>query len=401
MPRRRAALLATETSTGRGHVVNLTTMARALAGRFVLDAVTPDRPWQEDLLPFCRQVLMGPTLKHDVNTYLNYCHQPFNPVTLGDLLVLYGFREKQELARQIRWWQDVMWRQKTELLVADFAPCAMFAARSLGIPVVNTGMAVTVPPTGMKRFAPILEEDGPKPQINEFETVLAINEALCSVGVPEISSLPDVFQSDVRLPCSFPFWDPYMCWRDGPYQSPLRKLPPESDGRGPEIFLYLSDHVMHAEALLEALGSLRLPVRAVSAGRHSEEIARLKQFDFIVEQRQVAMEDIVKKTRLILCAGQAGTCALALLSGIPLIAFPQYKEQIANARGAEHRGGAKVFTYANWGLSLSAAELAREISHVYRNENYHDHTRKLASQLRNTVPSDTVLSAQREMARVM
>ncbi len=398
---RRRALLATETKTGRGHIINLTNFARALVTKYSLDAVTPETTAQKELLPFCQQVFNGPRLEHHYDEYQKLHDGAFSPVTMGDLLALYGFCDADFTRKRIKWWQDFLWLNKTELLVADFAPFALLAARSLKIKTANVGMAMTVPPPGMQRFSPILEGDGPKPQIPEEKILSCLNKAIAPLGVPEIDNLPDVFKSDLRFACSFPFWDPYVFWRDEHYFRPIATPIPASNRNGKQIFAYLSEHVSNFKVVIDALGQTNMPVRIIVNHDQRWTPNNIEYRNIRIDRRELPPSEIIKESRLIICAGQAGISALALFAGIPFLAIPHLKEQVNNARGAERLGVTKNIIANELGKTYSVAELGKLISDMYRDQNYQQRAEYQALKLRSRFPTDTVDSIRRHMSRLL
>jgi UDP:flavonoid glycosyltransferase YjiC (YdhE family) len=397
---RRHALLATETKTGRGHITTLTSFARALLPKYRLDAVTPETTAQKELLPFCRQVFNGPRLEHHYEEYKELHDGKFSPVTMGDLLALYGFCNADFTRKRIKWWQDFLWLNKTELLVADFAPFALLAARSLNIKTANVGMAMSVPPLGMQRFSPILEGDGPKPQIPEENILSCLNKTIAPLGVSEMDTLPEVFKSDLRLACSFPFWDPYAFWRDEQYFMPIATptTPPERDGK--QIFVYLSEHVSNLKIVIDALGQTKIPVRLIINHDQQWRPDNIEYKNIRIERRAIPPSEIIKDSRLIVCAGQSGISALALFAGIPFLTIPRLKEQVNNARGAARLGVSKYVNADDLEKTFSVAELSKLISEMYRDQNYHQRAAHQALKLRSKFPTDTTDSIRKHMSRL-
>jgi UDP:flavonoid glycosyltransferase YjiC (YdhE family) len=394
------ALLVTETKTGRGHVTNLVNFARALLPKYRLDAAIPESEVQKELLPYCRKVFNGPRLEHYLSDYQKLHDAGFSPVTLGDLLALYGFCNKDFIQNRFKWWQDFLWLNKTELVVADFAPFAQLAAQSLGVKTANVGMAMTVPPPGMQRFSPILEGDGPKPQIPEEKILDCINKTLVPLGMPELENLPDVFKCDLRFACSLPFWDPYVFWRNEPYFMPFSSppLPNRRDGR--QIFVYLSEHVSQLKVVMDALGQTKLPVRLIINQDQQWKPENITYNNIRIERRLIPPSEIANQARMIICAGQAGISALALFSGIPFLALPQLKEQVNNAHGAARLGVSKNINANDLGRNCSVWDLSELISDMYRDPNYQQRAAHQALQLRSRFPSDTGDAIRRHMSRL-
>ncbi|WP_020185968.1 hypothetical protein [Methylopila sp. 73B] len=336
----RRALLAWEGGAGRGHVVTLKTVAEALGDRFVFDAALCRMEHAAELEPVCELVFPGGALRP------RDAHRrgpgAVHTATWGEFLGDLGFRDEAFLTRQIAWWQEVIRCRRIALVVGDFAPCALMAARSLGVPAVAIGVGYSCPPPDMPAF-PIFMPEHAERLYDERDIVAAVNRAATPLGVPEIDRLPAVYASDDQLARTLPMLDPYDGLRTRPLLPPVADLPTApSDGSGEEIFVYFSTTERDDPALMEALEDLGAPTRAFIPGLDAAVAGRLAARGVTVEAAPVPVDAIARRTRLLLSAGQHGILCLGLGAGLPQVAAPQHLEQGYHARRAAEAGVMKV-----------------------------------------------------------
>ncbi|GLK81459.1 glycosyltransferase [Methylopila turkensis] len=335
----RRALLAWEGGGGRGHLVTLKTVAEALSDRFEFDAALCRMDHAGEIEALCEQVFPA--------AYLWLRDEPRRSsgvgcATWGEYLGDIGFRDQAFLARQIAWWQEVIRVREISLVIGDFAPCALLAARGLGVPACGVGTGYSCPPAAMAEF-PVLLGSHPKRIYDEAEMLAAVNAAATPLGVPEFDRLPAIYDCDDQLVRTLPMLDPYVAHREGDLLPPVADVPGGiSDGAGEEVFVYFSTTERANPALMEALEDLGAPTRLFMPNIAEDLAARLAARGVIVERAPVPVDLIARRSRLILHAGQHGILCLGLACGLPQVAVPQHMEQLYHARRAEEAGVLRV-----------------------------------------------------------
>jgi UDP:flavonoid glycosyltransferase YjiC (YdhE family) len=375
------ALLAWEGGSGRGHVVPLRTIAEAVSDRFTFDAALCKLEHKNELAAFCEPV-QGPWLPYSGE----YRKSQGNPAaaTWGEFLADIGFRRPEILRESIGWWQGVMRECDISLVIGDHAPCALLAARGLGIPSVAIGGGYWLPPSNMKTF-PVLLPRYSRFLYDEAETVDIINSVVPEFGIPKLQRLPEVYAASDQLVFSLDMLDPYIEWRTQPALPPIIGGAVEPAPGGDEIFIYFSTTEKSDPRLMEAIGNLGVPVRAFIPGIDDNAAENLTRRGVIVERSAVPVDLIAKRSRLMVNAAQHGTLCLGLGAGLPQVAVPQQREQVYNAEAAERRGvlvnvekrdrDAERFrsivldAYEDAGMARRAADLAEELRpHFQQNQ---------------------------------
>ena len=328
------ALLAWEGGAGRGHVVSLRTVAEAVRDRFSFDAALCRLDFKDELSGLCNPV-QGPWLPIS----REYRKARGNPVTStwGEFMGDIGFRRPEILRESIGWWQGVMRQCDISLVIADCAPCALMAARGLGIPSVSIGTGYLAPPPNMESF-PILLPRYSTRIYDEAEIVDMINSVVPEFGVPKLERLPEVYACNDQLVFTLEMLDPYTDWRTQPLLPPIIGGIAEPTSGGDEIFIYFSTTEKSNPGLMEAIGNLEVPVRAFIPGIDDQAAEALTRRGIHVERSPVPVDLVARRSRLMVNAAQHGTLCLGLASGLPHVSVPQYREHEYYAKTVEGRG---------------------------------------------------------------
>lgn len=328
------ALLAWEHGSGRGHVVPLRTVAEAVSDRFTFDAALCRLDFKSELVGLCDAV-QGPWMPF----FGEHRKARGNPVTStwGELMGDIGFRRPEILRESIGWWQGVMRECDISLVIADNAPCALLAAKGLGIPSVAIGSGYWVPPPNMTTFPVLLPRHSTRIH-DEAEIVDTINSVMPEFGIPKLERLPEVYACSDQLVFTLEMLDPYVEWRSQPLLPPIigGEVEPASDGD--EVFVYFSTSEKSDPGLMEAIGSLGVPVRAFMPGLDEEIAEDLTRRGVHVERSPVPVHLVARRSRLLVNAAQHGTLCMGLAAGLPQVSVPQQREQQYNAEAAAGRG---------------------------------------------------------------
>ena len=150
-------------------MTTLKVFAEALGPSFTYDAALTRLDHASDLAPLCDQVFRGASLRPRPALMAARAGRPIG--NWAEWLAVLGFASQEFLATQIEWWVRTIQARCSGLVVAEFAPCAMLAARALSVPVISIGQGHSTPPAGMAAYP---AEHGP-------QSVLYDERALTSV----------------------------------------------------------------------------------------------------------------------------------------------------------------------------------------------------------------------------
>jgi UDP:flavonoid glycosyltransferase YjiC (YdhE family) len=387
------ALLAWESGSGRGHVVTLKTVAEALSNRFTFDAALCDLTFKDELAGLCDPV-QGPWLPYSDE----YRKARGNPLisTWGEFLGDTSLRDPDILRQSIGWWQTVMLECDISLVIADCAPCAMLAARGLRIPTVAVGTGYLLPPPHLDSF-PVLQPRYTVRIHEEAEILDAVNSVLPEFGVPALDRLPGIYTCSDQLAFTVEMLDPYTAWRSEPLLPPIMggAFAPASGGE--EIFVYFSTSEKSEHGLIEALGTLGVPVRAFIPGLEESVAEDLTRRGVHVERAPVPIDLVSNRSRLLVNAAQHGTVCFGLAAGLPQVSVPQHREQRYNAETLQDHGALKRVRHADRG-----AERFRSIVlDAYEDAAMAKRARDLAQELRPAFEANQRKMIRRRIADAM
>jgi hypothetical protein len=371
-------LLANEFGRGRGHLVKLRDVAQGLGPRFTYDAALCQRGHDDVFAGIGAAIYDGPALNYD--TRARKAAGAYPTATWGEFLGDLGFSDPDRVAQIVAWWRQVMISRDIAAVVADYAPLALVAARSLEIPSISIGQGYGMPPWNMERF-PSLDDRANICLHDESDLLANVNTALRPYGTVQLETLPEVYWADLTILRTFPMLDFYAQWRTGEYYPPPADFGDDLASSGTEVFIYYAQQELSNPALFDAILTLPYPRRAYLPNVAPEIAQSLRESGVIIEDAPVQANLIARRSRLVLNAGQHGTLALALLSGLPQVCVCFHMEQTWHAQAAQRAGVAQMLP--STGLTPEAVIAA--IRGVYEDDTAAQRARQTALALRADV----------------
>ncbi len=367
-------LLAWEGGAGRGHVVTLKVMAEALGSTHRYEAALCRMDHAAELASLCDVVYpcAGLFLHTGPRKAKGWPRTASWADFLGDL----GFAFPDRLRIQLDWWRDLLRSRRIDLLIADFAPISLLAARILGIPSVCVGTGYSAPPPGLPHF-PVLMPQHAELVHRESDLLANVNAALSRDNSAPIEHFSDIYDASVSMPRTIRQLDPYDGHRSQPLLPPLNEALPRNIPPGDEVFVYFSTRETGYPPLVDALRALGLPTRAYLPGAHPSIAARLESSGIRIETKPVPVELIAARSRIFLNAGQHGSLCMGLGLGLPQLAFPQHLEHEYHARRVASLGVLDMVPYREW----TAEQIKTAVQALYRDDARLDLARQLADAL--------------------
>lgn len=389
-------LLANEFGAGRGHLVTLTRLAQAFGPGFAFDGALGRMEHANELAPLGAEVFPGPLLVYDSARRTG--ENAVQSATWGEFLGDLGFDDVARLREIVAWWRHVLASRHVAAVLADYAPLALMAARSLGIPTVATGTGYGLPPPEMGAF-PFLNPGVTRRLHDEARLLANVNQVAREIGLPPLTGLPEVYRADLPLIRTLPMLDPYAAYRRDPvYLPPVTDISPVLAGGGDEVFIYFSTIEFDRPGVVEALEALPMPRRAYLPAPPPGVAERLAASGVVLETRPVPVAEIARRSRLLVNAGQHGILSLGLYAGLPQVCLTQHLEQLFHARKAETAGVAVALTPTPSGV----AALAPSITAAYGDVGMAARAQGLAQRLRADLaeaPEETLKRAVAPLRR--
>jgi UDP:flavonoid glycosyltransferase YjiC (YdhE family) len=271
---------------------------------------------------------------------------PPDEASLAEVLLGCGYIDAGAVAGLVDGWRALFGALRPDLVVCDYAPSAVLAARSLGLRSASVGLGYYMPPAGQP--LPPFRDWEPAPrqrlQAAEARVLASANAVLARHGARPLAHAAELLLGDAPLLCTWPELDHYARpepgarWYGPNLSPPAGEAPAWPEGAGPRVFAYVRGvHPGHA-AMLQALADegcrtlCYLP--DVVAGKLAPVASPLVRY----ARAPVALAAALAEAQLAVSHGGEGTVAQALLAGVPQLLMPHTAETFLAARRVHQLG---------------------------------------------------------------
>jgi UDP:flavonoid glycosyltransferase YjiC (YdhE family) len=280
------------------------------------------------------------------------------PISFSDMLLREGYDDSAGLLGSLHGWVGLVRLAAPAVIVHDYAPTALLAARVTGVPAMVLGSGFMVPPpvTPTPGFWPAASVPAQALQEADARLVARINAALAAFGAPAIASLVDVYAQGGQYLTTFEELDPFGPRPGARYFGPMFALGKQSGvdwtttGK-PRIFAYLRPEVPGCENLLEALQAGNAEVVCAMPGLPQAWVARFDRLRFV--PGAVDMDRLLPGADLAITNG-SGTIPSCLLAGVPVLVLPHFVEQYLAGMRLQNLGAGLVVQGARTTVGLAA-----------------------------------------------
>jgi hypothetical protein len=330
----RRVLFAWELGGGYGHIRRMLPIADGLAE--LGHAVTLAVP---DVGAARRQIGRSPHPLVPAPVWRGAAAPGFTASSYAQVLEQAGYADPASLHTLLGDWLDRFAAVWPDVIVADFAPTAMLAARIAGLPIVALGNGYTLPPrrSPLPFMRPWAVSPGADPDpagaTAEAAVLAEINTALGLRGVPPLPALEALFEAQATFLCSFAELDHYEDRGEADYYGAIYddrtgQPPMWPGGPGERVFGYLNAQHRPVAPLIDALDRLGLPsVLHVTGLPSSTDAAALSRPSVRVTSAPVQVAAALEGCDIVVCQG-IGTIAAALVAARPVLVMPAYVEQM-------------------------------------------------------------------------
>lgn len=333
-----SVLYAWEFGANLGHVGTFLPVAKELRerGSIVHWAVTQPRQAARLLPQAGFDWLQAPTLLEQ--------QREGPPLNYADILLRFGYGQSIDLLGLVVAWRELLRLTKASVLLADHAPTAILAARTLNIPVMLFGSGFFTPPPvhPTPNMRPWVMVPAEQLDARDNLALASINEVLEHFNMQALSSLAQLFAVAEDSLLSFPELDHY------PQRGPARywgMLPAavaaDSDWpatAGPRVFSYLRPETPQVEAALQALHGLSGSILIYAPGLPSELVQRYAAPHLSFSQHPVDLNKVARQANAGLTYASPAATVAFLMAGKPVLMIPGHLEQFLFARRVEEIG---------------------------------------------------------------
>lgn len=332
-----------ELGAGLGHVGAFLPLARALRarGHAVSCAVNSTAAAARLLDPDGFAWLQAPTCPEQ--------RRDGPPLSYADILLRFGYASAADLYGLAVAWRELLRLTGAECMLADHAPTALLAARSLGLPTVLYSSGFCVPPPRAPTPAMRDWQPAPAPQLLALEKLACdnVNHVLARFGRPGIDGIHRLFEVAEDTLLGFPELDHY------PDRGPARywgNLPDAGVGASPawpqapgkKLFAYLRRECRHHEAVLAALQQLGLPAIVFFPHAPDELLQRFAAPHLAFSRTPVDLAAAAEAAAAAITYASLSTTTRFLLAGKPILLLPWHLEQFMMARRGAAMGAGLV-----------------------------------------------------------
>lgn len=261
------------------------------------------------------------------------------PLSYADILLRFGYADAAGLRARVADWRAQMQAGDAQIVLADFAPTALLAARTLGLPAMlySSGFCVPPPVSPAPNLRPWLDVPPARLRALEDAALAAINAVLAAHGRPALDALWQLFAVAEDTLLGFPELDHCAARGAARYWGGVPDAgggvpPPWPDLPGPRLFAYLRRACAHHEAALAALHELALPTVVFFPDLTAELAARFAAPHLVFSRPPLDLGATARAATAAITYAGMSTATRILLAGKPQLLLPGHLEQYLLAR---------------------------------------------------------------------
>lgn len=267
------------------------------------------------------------------------------PLSYADILLRFGYARGEALLGLVVAWRELLRLTSARVVLADHAPTAILAARTLGIPVVLFSSGFCVPPRQqpLPNMRPWLALPPGHLEHLENQALTSINAVLEHFVQPPLKAIAQLFEVAEDALIGFPELDHYASRGPARYWG---NLPDAGVGESPvwpalpgkRIFAYLRAESRHHEAALAALFELGQPGIVYFPDAPPALIKRYAAPHLHFSSAPLDLAQTAREADAAMTYASMSATTNFLLMGKPLLLLPGHLEQFLLARRVEEMG---------------------------------------------------------------
>jgi UDP:flavonoid glycosyltransferase YjiC (YdhE family) len=255
-------------------------------------------------------------------------------ISHAEILGLRGYLDYHRLKGCLLAWRALFEALSPDLLVADYAPTAIIAAKLSQLPSVAIGDGFVIPPD--RDPLPSLQpwRNIPQAVLRSSENAVrdSLNILLREFEQPPIARLAQVFQGDTNLLCTLPELDHFGERRNLSYQgvhetTVSNQIPQWPKGSGAKLFVYLPAQHKQLAPLVNAIRKSGFPTVLYIKDLPAEAKTLINGGCCRLYEQPVHLGTALQNADLVITHGGHGTCAASLLAGTKMLTLPTSLEQ--------------------------------------------------------------------------
>ncbi len=266
-------------------------------------------------------------------------------VCYTDMLHRFGYLDSLGLLGMAKAWRALFDLVCPQLLIADHAPTALLAARTLPLRCAMYGNGFQSPPltTPLPGMRPWLQVPAARIEHSEAAALQTMNEVLVQLGAAGLDNVAQLFEVGENFLMTPEELDHYAMRGDAHYCGAVLSnaggvAPPWPTVPGLKLFAYVKPGYKHFDALLQQLRAASCAVLMHIPGLSEPDRAALESTHLRISPDPVDMRYACREAAAVICHAGFGTVLDALLAGLPTLLLPMQLEQSLTARNVERLG---------------------------------------------------------------
>jgi len=270
------------------------------------------------------------------------------PLNYADILLRFGYADGTDLLGLVVAWREVLRLTNAEVVLADHAPTAILAARTLDIPVMLFGNGFFAPP--QVHPTPSMRPWSPAPAEHLLAAdrlaLASINAVLVGYDRRPLDTLAQLFRVAEDSLLSFPELDHYPARGPARYWGMLPAVVAEDSAwpavPGPRVFAYLRPETPHLETALQVLHGLPGSVLIYAPGLATELMQRYAAPHIAFSPLPVDLDKVARQAAAGLTYASPAATVAFLMAGKPVLMIPGHLEQFLFAKRVEEMGAGLI-----------------------------------------------------------
>lgn len=330
-----------ELGSNLGHLSRLLPLARGLRerGHEVLVAARDVGLATEVLAPSGIPFVQSPRVA-------GHQHASAQPMSLADVMLMQGWENAPQLWGLVQAWGNLLKLFRPCVVLLDYAPTALLAARIVGLPSVLLGTGFELPPVDASRpaFPGFTAITAGAAEAADSRALEIANNVVDAYRAPRLTALRDLFRTEMRRLTTFAELDPYGPRPGETYVGPIGGLDRGESVEWPEGFAhralaYLRPGTPALFEMLRALaGQSDIAVICVAPGVPADSVQSLSRPGFQFFSKPVKLSGLFPRASLFVSYAPAGSVAESLLGGVPQLMVPAHVEAQLTAIRVESIG---------------------------------------------------------------
>ena len=267
-----------------------------------------------------------------------------HPASFADILSRAGFGSFDVLDGLIRYWREIFKNIQPDVVVAQYAPVAQFAARLSDLPCLSLHTGFECPPlvAPFPCFRPNIRMTQGQLLAKELKILRNINMICSRQRHFCCPNLQEVLRSDINLLTTLPEFDHYQHRQNKHYIGPISMVDCGETVRwnernAPRIFVYLRSFP-NIGRVLDVLANSGADVIAHIPNLENRISADYTSSSVRITSSMVKLHGLLADMDLAITHAGHGTACTILLAGVPLLMIPTTIEQWLLNRNIEHLG---------------------------------------------------------------